>query len=243
MSTPEERLAKHSDHSRPEERLGRLSDHFESGGGGTETLGWDSAGGLSCGNYQIAVKTGTMAEFLGMCALSPNWTSIAKTLKPLLPGVNKLGRTAALNSPFAKAWVKLASGELLPAAEYVYILSTHYQALFYALPTACREAVAAYDTLQEVVWSIAVQHSRPSGVKIIAGTWKAGIEPADWIIAIYARRHAFKGKNTPQVKESLRKRWIAERNLARLMLALELKQPPTPTPSEARAHSAGGATP
>ena len=223
----------------PEERLGRLSDHFESGRGGTETLGWDSAGGLSCGNYQIAVKTGTMAEFLGMCALSPNWTSIAKTLKPLLPGVNKLGRTAALNSPFAKAWVKLASGELLPAAEYVYILSTHYQALFYALPTACREAVAAYDTLQEVVWSIAVQHSRLSAIKIISGTYKTGIAPIAWIVAIYARRQAFKGKNTPAVKEALRIRWNAECQLALRMLALELKQPPTPTPAELREDDRG----
>ncbi|NUZ04388.1 hypothetical protein [Piscinibacter koreensis] len=199
-------------------KLGALSARFESNGN-PGSIGHDSTGGFSYGAYQIATKTGTMAEFLKF--LEKNAPAIAARLDAAGGA-----RGASAGTPeFKAAWRDLGKSDPAFAdAQHAFIQSTHYD------PCCARirknlglDVEARSPALRNVVWSVAVQHGPANKIfdNALAGKDCAQLQDASIIDAVYGERskvERYFARSTPQVKAALVARFAEERRLAERML-------------------------
>jgi hypothetical protein len=199
--------------------LGALSKHFESNGK-PGAIGFDTAGGFSYRAHQIAAKTGTLKRFLDF--LGQRFAGMAASLQ--LAG----GASAGLagSEAFKGAWRALAhSDPQFQEAQHGFIQATHYHPFMVKLKAGLGLDVAARSSaLQDVAWSVAVQHGPGNKVfsNALSGQPLASLGEAALIKAIYAERSnlmRYFPRSTPQVRTSLAARFHEADRLALAMLA------------------------
>jgi hypothetical protein len=200
--------------------LGALSEEFESLGN-SAAIGFDKKGGHSYGKYQIATRTGTFASFMKFVA--NKFTNLAENLK-------KAGGTASATKGtqlFQSTWKSLRGNADFEASQHDFIQLTHYDPLVAALQKIGLDANQYSLALQNVIWSVAVQHGTKLGRGVFEKALKSlssinGTSEKQIIKALYAERSKvsihFKS-STAKVKASVKRRFKTELSRAIAMLA------------------------
>ena len=213
--------------SAPSFVLGGLSIKFETGGRGSTTVssGVGDPGGVSYGAYQMTSQPdgGVVEKFVSQ----PDFP-FRNDFEGLVPG----------SAPFSAKWREIAGRfpENFKAAEHEFIKRTHYDP-FCAKIESDDDVDTSHcsHTLQDVIWSTAVQHGPNANVVHLAlmqmraaGTFDPASPQFDRnaIIAIYAergRRDAGGGlvhfpHSFPADQNSVAKRFVEERADALKML-------------------------
>lgn len=205
--------------------LGILSAKYETGGRGPGVVssGAGDPGGVSYGSYQMATKTGTVKRFVTQSDFP--WLSDFQNLTPGTPD-------------FSSCWKRIAANQNddFQKCQHEFIKRTHYDLLVTKiLNENAVDMNTRTTTLQNVVWSTAVQHG--PGTPIVGracATLSCG--PADsqydeqLIRAIYAERGrrkpdgnlAYFGKSSPSVQQGVANRFKNELADALAMLAKEV---------------------
>ena len=197
-------------------KIGGLSAKYESGPKGSAAIGWDSTGGTSYGKYQIAAKVGTFKEFINWLAnKGPDALAIAQALASAGPG-----ETGSTRGAVPDLWRKLASDGLIQHWEHLFIKERHYDPQFKKMPPEIQDQISKSPTLQDVLWSTAVQH-RNTSPKIFSQTYRPNQSVEDWIKAIYANRSGRFGSSKPSVQQSVRNRFKDEASRALAMYKVE----------------------
>jgi Glycosyl hydrolase family 46 len=197
--------------------LGALSERFESNGK-PGAIGHDSTGGFSYGQYQIASATGTLAAFLAFLGRS--------TPALLAPLAAAGGASAALlgAAAFQQAWRSLAADTGFARAQHDFIQATHYDPLVARLNhDPGLDAGRFSRALNDVIWSVAVQHGPGNTViqNALIGTVPNTLPEAVIINRIYAERSKvdrYFARSSAQVRAAVRARFAQERALALQML-------------------------
>lgn len=207
--------------------LGKLSERFEVGnrGPGTVSTGRGDAGGVSYGSFQMTSKPsgGTVKRFISDSAFP-----FRDRFRGLTPGTPQ----------FSAAWKKIAAAEPdeFKNSQHEFIKRTHFDPLVQKI---IREdglnVLTRSGTLQDVIWSTAVQHG-PGNDVVHRALRTLNIGPADpgfdrsLIVAIYAER----GRKTPAgnlarfannsaaVQRGVARRFRDEQSDALAMLAEEM---------------------
>ncbi len=197
--------------------LGALSERFESNGK-PGAIGHDSTGGFSYGQYQIASATGTLAAFLAF---------LGRSAPALLAPLAAAGGVSAalLGAPtFQQAWRSLAADAAFARAQHDFIQATHYDPLVARLnDDPGLDAVRFTRALNNVIWSVAVQHGPGNMVfhNALIGTAPNAPSEAVIIDKVYAERSKvdrYFARSTAQVKAAVRARFAQERAMALQML-------------------------
>jgi len=207
--------------------LGALSARHESNGK-PGAIGYDTTGVWSYGTYQIATKTHTFKSFMHF--LKVHYADFAQVLE----GAGGIRAATQGKKKFRHAWVKLAKEKALAFkdAQHGFIKTTHYDVQVnslkedYALDVNARSRA-----LQNVVWSMAVQHG--DGTQTIfenvlkaqpKGTKLTNIADADLIHLLYVERskvEKYFKHSTKGVKAGVKKRFEQEEKEALKMLREE----------------------
>jgi len=144
-----------------EHKAGRLSAQYESNSE-IDYIGYDSRGGTSYGQYQIASKTGTMDYFIRF--LDDKAPDIAAKLRGAGPA-----DTGGRGGRMPAAWKAVAAADpkRFEALQHEFIRSNNYSpaAKSIVLTTGVDVTKRSY-ALREVLWSTAVQHG-PGGAERI----------------------------------------------------------------------------
>jgi hypothetical protein len=223
----------------PPPELGSLSARHESNGN-PGAIGNDTTGGWSYGAYQIATKTPNQsATFLSFITfLVQMHPELAKPLQ------DAGGHTAAHKGTkkFRHAWVSLAKKHPVTFvnAQHEFIKMTHYDVQAFALKEGyALDVNQRSSALQNVVWSMAVQHG--DGTQVIfekvkearpKGTKLSDLGDADLIHLLYAERSkvdTYFKHSTKEVKAGVKKRFEQEEREALEMLKKEGIVQVTPT--------------
>ena len=197
-------------------KLGNLSKHYESGERGSEAIspGKGDAGGRSYGAYQLASKKGQVGEFIKY--VQSRAPDVAQALS------KAGGSTAAINGnkTFQDEWRRQAreGGDSFLELQHDFIRDTHYTPVANTLRERHHLDISQRSAaLQDVVWSVAVQHGPGSGGKVKRkdGTLKDGVlegalrgrdvskmADSEIINAIYD----YRGKYWPKEKDGRQKR-------------------------------------
>jgi hypothetical protein len=203
--------------------LGRLSRRYESNGK-PGAIGRDTNGGWSYGLYQISSRQGTMRKFLDFLGRHPNYAPFAARLE-------KAGGDAAARSgsiAFHDSWKTQANDGIFRDAQHHFIKETHYDPYLANLLTRGIDVHNRSKTLNDVAWSIAVQHG-PGRTEIFTKPW-ARLSPQEQlsdgqvINAVYHERSRvdvyFASSNASE-RAAVLKRFEAERAAALAMLQTE----------------------
>ena len=167
------------------QRLGKLSAKYESNGNpGTVSTGAGDRGGVSYGSYQFATNTGSAKAFVN--SLNKTRPQYGKAFAGLTPGT----------SAFSAAWKNLAAKDPkgFGQAQHDYIGSKFYQPAKAQTEATVRslDFDKRSQTLNDVLWSTAVQHGPAGASKVIsralAGKDVSRMSDADIARAIYAER-------------------------------------------------------
>jgi len=207
--------------------LGKLSERYETGGrgAGTVSTGAGDAGGVSYGSYQMTSKPngGTVKRFV----TQPDFP-FRDQFKNLVPG----------GSEFSAAWKRLAAAQpdQFRAAQHDFIKKTHFDPLVQKIINEDGlNVLTRSGTLQDVIWSTAVQHGPANSIPHRAlANLGASPEDADFdrlfITAIYAERGrkradgalAYFSRNSPAVQNGVARRFRDELKDALKMLEEEM---------------------
>lgn len=195
------------------EELGSLSAKYESRGE-PAAIGYDRTGGWSYGTYQIASNTGAMGNFIRYC--ESNFPSLYSALTAI-GGENS---ARAGTDTFKEGWQAIMEDEANKSAQHSFATATYF------VPAAQRiKRVIGIDprerskTLQDVVWSTAIQHGNAGCQRIFERAVKAiGAEnPSDRSIIrmVYNERGAgngmkYFGRSSPAVRSSVVNRFRNE---------------------------------
>ena len=201
----------------PAFRLGDLSKRFESNGN-PGAIGHDSTGGPSYGEYQIATRTGTMKAF---------FTFLRTDSPPFFAALEQAGGAAAAaieTAAFRDAWRAAARDAEFAASQHRFIQFTHYTPFARRLDNDLGLGSAERSgALQNVIWSVAVQHGPNNRVfhNALAGRTVPALADKQAINAVYDERSKldkYFSSSKPQVLAGLAARFVAERKLALQML-------------------------
>ena len=153
-----------------EHKAGQLSAQYESNSE-VDYIGYDSRGGTSYGQYQIASKTGTMDYFIRF--LDDKAPDIAGKLRSA-GSADTGGRTGRM--PAVWKDIAAADSKRFEALQHEFIRGNNYSpaAKSIVLTTGVDVTRRSY-ALREVLWSTAVQHG-PGGAERI---FTQAIEKAD----------------------------------------------------------------
>lgn len=170
----------------PAERiLGKLSEKFETSGKGPGTVsgGQGDPGGASYGSYQMTSKPngGTVKRFVS---------------QPDFPFRSKFTNLTPGGSQFTAVWKEIASSQpdKFQRSQHDFIKQTHFDPLVQKIINEDGlNVLTRSHTLQDVIWSTAVQHGSNSRIPHRAlSTLSLGPEDADFdrslIVAIYSER-------------------------------------------------------
>lgn len=193
-------------------RLGSLAKQYESGSQGTAAIGYDKHGGTSYGTFQISSRAGTFNEFLKFLdSNAPDWA------EKLRDAGN--ANTGSRGGAVPKAWKELCAenSERMERLEYEFIVKTHYQPVASYVEETWKGDVSP--TLQEVIFSTAVQHGVTGAKKVFNQAFKStdslNLETQEALIKnVYSHRSTKFSSSTPQVQEAARNRMIHEQREA-----------------------------
>jgi hypothetical protein len=213
---------------RATQALGGLSAKFETSGRGCGTVsgGQGDPGGVSYGSYQMKSVPGggTVAMFVrgDDCPFADRFVDLS-------PG----------SAEFSAEWKALAASnkDEFQAAQHDYIKRTHFDVLVRKLiDDDGINVLTRSRTLQDVIWSTAVQHGGSSNIahnalaNVAVGVEDPGFDKA-FITAIYAERGrkrsdgklAWFSKSSPAVQAGVEGRFRSELADALEMLEVEGK--------------------
>jgi len=201
-TTPQANYSSNFEYS---DELGSLSAKYESRGSST-VVGWDSTGGFSYGKYQLAAKVGAMDGFLNF--LSQKHPDV---FAPLQAAGGTSGARAGTDT-FKQAWTNTMSNPAAAETQHEYAVITYF------VPAANRvQSSTGIDvrtmtkTLQDVLWSTAVQHGAGGANNIfqrsVARTGSQVPTDQALIAAVYDERMKDNGmayfrRSTPAVRAS-----------------------------------------
>lgn len=204
-----------------EHKAGRLSAQYESNSE-IDYIGYDSRGGTSYGQYQIASKTGTMDYFVRF--LQDKAPDIADRLKSAGPS-NTGGRTGRMPAVWKE--VAAADPKRFEALQHEFIRSNNYSpaAKSIVLTTGVDVTRRSY-ALREVLWSTAVQHG-PGGAERIftQAIEKADAMPSgqDFDKAVIEEVYRIRGqkffRHNKRIREAVQSRFQDEKTTAIALLA------------------------
>jgi hypothetical protein len=207
--------------------LGKLSERFEVGGRGPGTVstGRGDAGGVSYGSYQMTSKPngGTVKRFVS---------------HPAFPFRDRLAGLNPGTPGFTAVWKGLAATrrDEFQNSQHDFIKRTHFDPLVQKIISEDGlNVLTRSHTLQDVIWSTAVQHG-PGNDVVHRAFRTLSMEPDDpdfdrrLIIAIYAERGrktpagnlARFARNSAEVQAGVARRFRDEQRAALAMLAEEL---------------------
>lgn len=205
--------------------LGNLSAKYETGGRGPGVVSTGSGdfGGVSYGSYQMATKTGTVAQFVS--AADFPWRTSFQGLQPGSPA-------------FTAKWKEIAASEpdRFQECQHAYIKKTHFDVLCaQTLSENGVDITKRSPALQDVVWSTAVQHGGKCAIiRKALGSVSVNSSDPDFdkqlIVAIYAERGrvrpdgklAYFSSSSPNVQKGVANRFKSEQFDALKMLADEV---------------------
>jgi len=191
--------------------LGSLSELYETGNNGPGTIANNRGdiGGASYGTYQIATNTGTMNNFLNSSFAAP----YAAELGGLSPG----------SAEFNQKWTEIAQREpeKFELAQHDFIQSTHYDPAAQLLLNQHNFDVSDRSrALQNVVWSVSVQHGGgvPPIVNAFNGVDINSLTDDQIITMIYDERGKLDANgelyyfsaNSQQIQQSVANRFVNE---------------------------------
>ena len=178
--------------------LGSLSARYESRGN-PATIGWDSTGGFSYGTYQLAANVGVMNEFHA-------WLARAHPdLESQLAAAGGAAGARAGTEAYKAAWAQVMGTQAGAEAQHEYAVIAYFvpgNRLIKNRTTL--DTTQRSVTVQNVVWSTAIQHG-PGGARNIFQRALATLgyppnevtatQPTDAAIvrAVYAERRAENG--------------------------------------------------
>lgn len=198
--------------------LGSLSAKYESGGRGSEAIGYDAKGGTSYGKYQIASKTGTMDKFM----------EYAKTNNPALYEKLQAAGPAdgGKNGPLAQAWKGAVQDGTMGNSEHDFIKKTHFDPAFQGIQDkGLRDQISGSKTMQDVLMSTAVQHgpgqTGGGAADIFNRVYKPGMSQEDLTKGVYEARAKKFGGSSAAVQMSVANRLTDEQAQAQARLAAE----------------------
>lgn len=203
-----------------EHKAGSLSAQYESNYE-IDCIGYDSRGGTSYGQYQIASRTGTMEYFIRF--LEDKAPDLASRLKAAGPS-DTGGRTGRM--PAVWKDVAAADPKRFEALQHEFIRSNNYSpaAKSLVLTTGVDVTKRSY-ALREVLWSTAVQHG-PGGAERIftQAIEKAEAMPAgqDFDRAVIEEVYRIRGqkffRHNKRVREAVLSRFRDEKTTAIALL-------------------------
>ena len=203
--------------------LGGLSAKYESNGD-PGSIGHDSTGGYSYGEYQIATKTGTMNNFL------TNLQTTDPAAAARLQAAGGVDGATSGSSDFQTAWKNEAStNPQFAQDQQSFIQSTHYDVAVANIQNQTGLDINSRSlAVQDAVWSTAVQNGPNSGVftQAFAGQNVNQMSDADIINSIYNERGAtnsdgslkYFSSSSQNVQNSVSNRFTNERQTALGML-------------------------
>ncbi|MFI8418642.1 hypothetical protein ACQKDS_19760 [Serratia sp. NPDC078593] len=224
-------IASHSYHKKRDYDLGSLSSKYETGGRGSQTVsgGEGDAGGVSYGSYQMTSKTtkrihGQLQSVVGGTVkifISDSSFKWKNEFNGLVPG----------SSSFTSKWKELVKNNAteFKGIEHEFIKKTHFDKLVeHTLSETDVDIRYHSHTLNDVVWSTAVQHG-PKNKIIINAIRSIGEEVSETksydqtlIRAIYDERGkknsggnlVYFSKNSASVQAGVSARFISEKKEA-----------------------------
>ncbi|MDE7064371.1 MAG: chitosanase, partial [Desulfovibrionaceae bacterium] len=136
---------------------------------------------------------------------------IAKRLRAAGPT-----NTGSKSGAFVDAYLKEASAntELFESTQRESLLKHNYNPAMARLQSdSLRQMIQSDKSLQEMMFSTAVQHGGGGAAKIFNGVYREGMSREDLIRAVYAKRGGQFGSSTAQVQQSVLNRMDRERDL------------------------------
>ena len=173
---------------------GALSAKFESGPKGSAAINPNDNGkGASYGKYQINEGTKTFAEFLQFCATQgPVGKEVAQ----------KLASTSGKERQ--KVWVELAEAGRIQELEHRFIEENKYnRALKLIKDSTLQQLINVSPTIQDVLWSTAVQHGEGGARDVFNDNYRSGMSPEEFVRAVYIARQRKSPKTASRYKEEL----------------------------------------
>ena len=197
------------------DKLDSLSAQYESGSEGNAAIGYDSTGGTSYGKYQLSSKTGTFDEFLEWADKhGADGKEVAKILRQA-GNPNTGSKTGSV----PEAWKKLAKTGKLDKLTYEFIKETHYdKALKEIKNPDIINLINGSKTIQNVLWSTAVQHGPKNAAKIFSDSYRKRITDKQFIKNIYSERSKYFSSSKENIKRSVLSRFNNEQAKALSMV-------------------------
>lgn len=196
----------------PDSQIGDTIAHEESGAQGVKAIGYDRHGGTSYGKWQLSSRQGGLEEWLQLLEKKGGESAeIAKRLRAAGP-TNTGGKSGA----FVDAYLKeaAANSELFESTQRESLLKHNYNPAMARLQSDSLKAMIEGDkSLQEMLFSTAVQHGGGGAAKILNGVYREGMSREDLIRAVYAKRGGQFGSSTAQVQQAALNRMDRERDL------------------------------
>lgn len=196
-------------------RLGTLSARYESGREGPVAIGWDSTGGWSYGQYQLASNTGAMAEYL-------SW---AQTNAPqVYEALSRAGGDSAARAgtdTFKNTWQTLMADPVAAESQHEYIANKYYGGGLRSIRSRTGVDLSTRSPIVgDVIWSTSVQHGPGGCARIFERAFQTlgTTNPSDAAIieAVYNERAAdggmrYFGRSTAAVRQSVVRRFQNEK--------------------------------
>lgn len=195
--------------------IGEFVKKFESGSDGPMSISWDSTGGTSYGTYQFAGRSGIMKEFIQYCeqeggSEGKEAAKLMKTVRDWDVGQNWQSSNAA------QVWRALAKAGYIGKLEHAFTMKKKYLPALKKLPQDLQAEVGKSRGLQEMLWSMVVQHGpgNAEGTTGAPGIWKkhwqSGMKVEDFVKKVYVDRGNYFSSSTPKVQQSVRNRFKEE---------------------------------
>jgi hypothetical protein len=196
--------------------MGSMSQKYESGVEGSMAVGRDKSGGTSYGKYQIASKVGSMDQFLKV--LQKNDIEAYGRLMSAGP------QDAGVQGQFAQEWKKLAREGRIQKSEREYVVEKIVKPAISGLKDKdLSKMIGENKGLQEMMFSMAVQHGPGGAPYILNKVYRKGMTPEQLVEAAYTERSAEGGmryfsKSSREERRSVVNRFVREKNDVRSLL-------------------------
>jgi hypothetical protein len=201
--------------------IGALSRRFESKAdllAGVGTIGYDANGGTSYGIYQISSRQGSMDQFLKFLETRrPDWASRLRSAgNP---------NTGGVDGAFPREWKAIASEapEEFAALQHEFIRERYFEPACAMIKSETGIDIHSEPKiLQEMVWSMAVQHGVGGAVSIFKQALKEvsmgetqtfEVPKEDIIERVYAIRSKKFASSSSRIRQAVIRRFEQEKSL------------------------------
>lgn len=196
-------------------QLGSVSAKWESRSD-SSAVGYDRVGGTSYGKYQLSSATGTFDDFISWVEQQPGGEEVAERLRAAGEANtgNKKGKVP-------EEWKKLVKEGKMGELEHKFIKETHYDPVFEQLSPDLQARINKSRSLQDALWSTAVQHGVNNTPGIFKKIYKKDMSDTELIQALYDERSTRFPSSNKAVQNSIVRRYNSEQQQLLAMLERE----------------------